>query len=52
MKCPNCKIKMNLKMDDELNEKYYDCETCGYNILQSLTKIKISKETMDILKYS
>ncbi|PYE51609.1 hypothetical protein DFQ00_102404 [Paenibacillus barcinonensis] len=52
MQCPNCKIKMKIKTDNDLNEKYFDCESCGYNILQSLTKVKISKETLELIKYS
>jgi len=51
MNCPKCEVKMKLKTDYGLNEKYYDC-SCGFNILKSLTKVKISKKTERIIKYS
>jgi hypothetical protein len=43
---------MKPKTDKELNEKYYDCEQCGFNILRSIAKMKIHKETERIIKYS
>jgi Zn ribbon nucleic-acid-binding protein len=52
MNCPICKIKMKLKLDIEINEKYYDCSKCGHNVLQSIARMKRSKETDRIIKYS
>lgn len=52
MKCPRCITKMKLKNDKEINEKYYDCEQCGFNVLRSITKVKIHKETERTIKYS
>lgn len=51
MNCPKCKNKMKLLKDQELNEKYYHCESDNIDILQSIAKTKVSKETARIIKY-
>lgn len=52
MKCPRCKVKMKLMVDQVLNEQYYDCAACEINILKSIANTKINKDTLRIIKYS